>query len=95
MKRVVCFASALALMIAAANVARGWIQFLDGSTLPDPPWQFYQDGGTEGETLVVDFFDGRRREEGQFAVVRIRNTQGSRLAQPLGVRTNGLVSLAQ
>jgi len=34
-----------------------WIQFLDGSTLPAAPWQFYQSGGTAGDTSIVDFYD--------------------------------------
>jgi len=35
-----------------------WIQFLDGSSLPASPWQGpYHAGGTEGQTLIVDFFD--------------------------------------
>jgi hypothetical protein len=34
-----------------------WIQFLDGSTLPATPWQFYQGGGTAGGTSIVDFYD--------------------------------------
>ena len=35
-----------------------WTQFLDGSSLPASPWQGpYHAGGTEGETLIVDFYD--------------------------------------
>lgn len=46
------------ICFAACPVECRWIQFLDGSTLPASPWQGpYHAGGTEGETLIVDFFD--------------------------------------
>jgi len=34
-----------------------WNQFLDGSALPDAPWQFYQSGGLSGGTSIVNFYD--------------------------------------
>ncbi|MBI3851987.1 MAG: hypothetical protein HY298_17150 [Verrucomicrobia bacterium] len=34
-----------------------WNQFLDGSSLPASPWFFYQTGGTEGSTSIVNFYD--------------------------------------
>ncbi len=34
-----------------------WIQFLGGPSLPASPWISSQSGGTDGTTLLVDFFD--------------------------------------
>ena len=57
MKKILSFASALCLLLNVPMSAGAWIEFLDGSTLPVSPWQFYQDGGADGDTLVVDFYD--------------------------------------
>src|SRR5437870_2938086 len=60
MKRALFFASALCLITLTPPVAHAWIRFLDGGTLPASAdgWQSYhQPPGTEGDTLVVDFFD--------------------------------------
>src|SRR5207302_9478421 len=34
-----------------------WIQFLGGPSLPASPWISSQSGGTDGTTLIADFFD--------------------------------------
>ena len=51
--------TATCVVVALPWSAQAWIQFLDGSTLPDVPWQSFQDmsGTGAGDTLVVDFLD--------------------------------------
>src|SRR5439155_10663732 len=59
MKVFIVRASMSWLALAIAPVAHGWIQYLDGSALPDTPWIAYQEGPVDGrgETVVVDFVD--------------------------------------
>ena len=51
--------SAILLALAIPQVSQAWIQYLDGSVLPDAPWISYQDGPDtgRGDTVVVDFID--------------------------------------
>jgi hypothetical protein len=57
MKKLLLPAFALAAWFGTALTTHAWSQFLDGSSLPEAPWQFYQDGGMAGGTSVVDFLD--------------------------------------
>jgi hypothetical protein len=53
-------ASDLEICFAASNCAPSpcqWNLFLDGSSLPQAPWQFYQGGGLSGGTAIIDFYD--------------------------------------
>jgi hypothetical protein len=51
--------SAILLTLAIPQVSQAWIQYLDGSVLPEAPWISYQDGPDtgRGDTVVVDFID--------------------------------------
>jgi hypothetical protein len=43
--------------ISFAPMCGPWIYFLDGSELPDAPWQFFQSDGSSGGTSIVSFTD--------------------------------------
>jgi hypothetical protein len=45
------------IFLGAGALCEPWTQFLDGDSLPAPPWQAYQGGGPGGTTAVVDLFD--------------------------------------
>src|SRR5919108_6356191 len=59
MKNFAVRAGVLLLALAIPQAVQGWIQYLDGSVLPDFPWIPFQDGPPEGrgDTVVVDFPD--------------------------------------
>lgn len=72
MKKSAVGISAILLLFAIPQAAQGWIQYLDGSALPDVPWISYQDGPPEGrgETVIVDF-------GGTNQVLRVNSGDGS------------------
>lgn len=65
------------LALAIPQVAQGWIQYLDGSVLPDVPWISYQDGPDtgRGDTVVLDFIDPANSATNQ--ALRVNSGDGS------------------
>jgi hypothetical protein len=57
MKKLLLLALVMSAWFAPTSRLHAWSEFLDGSTLPTAPWQFYQDGGGSGGTSVIDFLD--------------------------------------
>ena len=48
--------SLLLLALTVPQIAHGWIEFLDGSTVPTTPWLLFTDS-QDDNTTVVDFID--------------------------------------
>ena len=55
MKKIVLLATTIGFGVAFSPTAHAWIQFLDGSSIPDAPWIPYSN---EGNTVVVDIGGG-------------------------------------
>jgi hypothetical protein len=47
----------LFVIMATSSTSSAWIQFLDGSALPEAPWQIFDDPAGNGAGAIVDFVD--------------------------------------
>jgi hypothetical protein len=61
--------------VATAGTSHAWIQFLDGSTLPEGPWQVFDDPPGSGEGTIVDFTDPDTGRPNQ--AIRVNSNEGA------------------